>query len=116
VNRAQIERAEKAAEHLANRRHLINTIKTAPEPVNDDVSRLEGMLGARNRRNVYVDQVRKFEARREAVSAFLIAEGVLDEREVPRAGMPVKYRPSEEDMVFEDWQLEVALRSVQNRV
>jgi hypothetical protein len=116
VNRAQIERAEKAAEHLANRRHLIDTIKTAPEPVNDDVSRLEGMLGARNRRNVYVDQVRKFEARREAVSAFLIAEGVLDEREVPRPAVSVKYRPAEEDMVFEDWQLKVALRSVQNPV
>lgn len=114
MNRKQIERAEKAAEHLANRRHLIDTIRDEPDP-DDELSRLAGVLRARERRNVYVEQVRKFEAHREAVSAFLIAEGVLDEREVPRAGRSVKYRPVESEMVFEDWQLAAALRSVQSQ-
>lgn len=112
MNRAQIERAEKAAQLLAHRRELIETIKDTPEPVDDEATRREEVVRARFRRNVYVEQVRKFEARREAVAAFLIAEGVLDEREVPRPGLPVKYRPVEEDMVFEDWQLEAALRSI----
>lgn len=115
MNRKQIERAERAAEHLANRRHLIDTIREAPDPV-DELSRLAGMLGARKRRNVYVEQVRKFEARREAVSAFLIAEGVLDERDVPGPAKKVPYRLRESEMVFEGWQIAAALRSVQSRV
>lgn len=81
MNRAQIERAEQAAQFLAERRHLTEArVVEARESLLDELETAVGEKAAvLMRRKTYVEQVQRFEQYRQEAFAFLIAEGVLPE-------------------------------------
>jgi hypothetical protein len=76
VNRAQIERAEKAAEHLANRKHLLDAMRPKADKLDLEMQEIE-YARAQARRRTYVEQVDRFERYRVEAGEWLIAQGVV---------------------------------------
>jgi hypothetical protein len=77
VNRAQIERAEKAAEHLANRKHLLDAMRPEVDKRDLEIQEIEHAR-AQVRRRTYVEQVDRFERWRVEAGEWLIAQGVVN--------------------------------------
>jgi hypothetical protein len=120
VNRAQIERAEKVADFLNQRRQLtqdrLEAARREELLVQLETNLSEEYRKARAVQAYKVQQMRKFEARRQAVEAFLIAQEVLDESDVigEPSQRPYK-RPRDENQVeFTQAQLEIAERWAAN--
>jgi hypothetical protein len=113
MNRAQIERAELASEHLANRKWLTETRRTEAQTFDDLLSDAEEAAGVDLRRRVYREQIMRAEDRRQAVVAFLIAEGVLGEvHATVEAPVANRRRHEPSKTVFTAEQLEIARRSL----
>lgn len=77
MNRAQIERAEKTAQFLDERRHLHEA--RAREILLEELEEIDREhAGSVERRRVYREQVQRFERYRQEALAFLIAQGVVE--------------------------------------
>ena len=76
MNRAQIERAEKAAEHLAHRKHLLDALRPQADRRDLELQEIEHQRAHVRRRN-YVEQVDRFERYRVEAGEWLIAQGVV---------------------------------------
>jgi len=126
MNRAQIERAEKAAEALQDRRVLTQfrrmdveaarreLIKRMVENTDDEMAKVQERLLA------YGEQARRFEQYRQEAAVFLIEQGVVKDDPSWRASeAPVKKRkhPTKfSEMRFTDEQLAIAKRSLSQPV
>ena len=113
MNRAQIDRAEAVASQLAERKHVTYLRRKEAQTFEDILSDAEEAAGVNERRRVYREQVLRAEERRQAVVAFLIAEGVLgDVHATVEAPVVNRKRHEPSKTVFSEAQLAIARQSL----